>query len=63
MESYYTNQASALPFFRGTIGKEVADLELYQVVSEELLYLLQEDIFYQQQNVLEKNFCYRVCQS
>ena len=28
MDSYYTNQASALPYFSGTIGIEVADLEL-----------------------------------
>ena len=42
--------------FRDTIDKEVAALELWQVVWKESLYLLQEKLLYQQQNVLEKNF-------
>ena len=33
------------------------------MVSEESLYLLQENLFCQQQNELEKNFCYIAYQS
>ena len=60
MELYYTNQASSLPYFSGHYRQRGSGFGALAVESP---YRLHKNSFYSQQNVSQKNFSYKVCQS